>query len=118
MSLLERINNVNRLLAVHITAAVGTMWCAYAFGLLASFALPEAIGGGVQTFIAWTSSQFLQLVLLSILMVGANVLNERSEQRAKADHNTLLEELSLLRDIHAGLAAAGLLNGVSGEAKD
>ncbi len=36
----------NGWLAMKVTAAVGTMWCAYAFALLALVSLPESIHAG------------------------------------------------------------------------
>ena len=61
----------NRTLSVKITRAVGTMWCAYAFALLAFVSLPSAIrSGNLVTLVSWISQTFLQLVLLSIIIVG------------------------------------------------
>ena len=71
--------------AVFITSIVGTMWCAIAFTLLALISLPDAIRGGKATMIAWIAQTFLQLVLLSVIMVGQNLQNKHSEARAEAD---------------------------------
>jgi len=60
----------NAWLAVKITQGVGTMWCAYAFALFDLLALPTAIRGGLYGIVQWAASFFLQLVLLSIIMVG------------------------------------------------
>jgi hypothetical protein len=65
-----------------ITEGVGTMWCAYAFAALALIALPKAIQGGSLTTIQWISQTFLQLTLLSIIMVGQQVLGAASDRRA------------------------------------
>jgi hypothetical protein len=59
----------NAFLAVRITDAVGTMWCAYAFAVLAMISLPEAVHTGTAALIAWIAQTFLQLVLLSIIIV-------------------------------------------------
>lgn len=77
--------------ALIITSGVGTMWCALAFGLLALVSLPEAIRGGSYTTIAWVSQTFLQLVLLSIIMVGQNIESKAFEIRAEADYETNVE---------------------------
>jgi len=46
----------NRWLALKVTTAVGTMWCAYAFGALALVSLPGAIASGnVVTLVSWVS---------------------------------------------------------------
>lgn len=71
--------------AVVITSLVGTMWCAIAFTLLALISLPDAIRGGKATIISWVAQTFLQLVLLSVIMVGQNLQNKHSEARANAD---------------------------------
>ena len=49
------------------------MWCAYAFALFDLISLPEAIRGGLATLVSWVAQTFLQLVLLSVIMVGQNV---------------------------------------------
>ena len=71
--------------AIFITSLVGTMWCAIAFTLLALVSLPDAIKGGKATLISWIAQTFLQLVLLSVIMVGQNLQNKHSEARADAN---------------------------------
>lgn len=71
--------------AVYITSIVGTMWCAIAFTLLALVSLPDAIKGGKATVVSWIAQTFLQLVLLSVIMVGQNLQNKHSEARANAN---------------------------------
>ncbi len=81
---------INAAMAVHITRIVGTMYCAYAFTLIALVALPAAIEQGSPTvLINWLSSNFLQLVLLPIIIVGQNVISAAQDARAEADHETL-----------------------------
>jgi hypothetical protein len=80
----------NAVVAVRITKIVGTMYCAYAFALLALVALPAAIEQGSPTVLVnWLSSNFLQLVLLPIIIVGQNVISAAQDARAEADHETL-----------------------------
>lgn len=80
----------NAAMAVHITRIVGTMYCAYAFTLIALIALPAAVEQGSPTvLINWLSSNFLQLVLLPIIIVGQNVISAAQDARAQADHETL-----------------------------
>ncbi|MDE2435405.1 MAG: hypothetical protein KGM49_04000 [Sphingomonadales bacterium] len=78
----REVSGFNGWLAVTITKAVGTMWCAYAFTVLALISLPEAIAGGTAPLIAWIAQTFLQLVLLSIIMVGQNVAAAASDKQA------------------------------------
>ena len=73
---------VNGRIALALTSAVGTMWAAYAFALLALLVLPQAIAGGLLTFVQWLSQTFIQLVMLSVIMVGQNVLGRAADQRA------------------------------------
>jgi hypothetical protein len=75
--------NLNGRIALVITKGVGTMWCAYAFTVLALIALPPAISGGILTTIQWLSQTFIQLVMLSVIMVGQNLLSAASDKRAE-----------------------------------
>ena len=68
--------------AIFITSIVGTMWCAIVFTLLALVSLPDAILGGKATIISWIAQTFLQLVLLSVIMVGQNLQNTAADVRA------------------------------------
>lgn len=71
----------NDWLALRITNAVSTMTCAYLFAGLALVSLPTAIHQGLAALVQWTAQTFLQLVLLSIIMVGQKVQSERTAQR-------------------------------------
>lgn len=77
----------NSWLAIKITSGVGTMWCAYAFAAIALVSLPDAIRGGRPTIISWVAQTFIQLVLLSIIMVGQNISAVASDARALATYN-------------------------------
>src|SRR5689334_8879559 len=77
----RRENRFNEWLAIRTTKVVGTMWCAYAFAALALISLPAAIRGGTATLISWIAQTFLQLVLLSIIMVGQNIAAEKSDRQ-------------------------------------
>jgi hypothetical protein len=93
------------MLAVKITSAVGTMWCAYLFGALALVSLPEAIRGGTSTLIAWIAQTFLQLVLLSIIIVGQKVDGAASDKRAIETYNDAEAVLHEAMQIQEHLAA-------------
>ena len=75
----EEIAGFNNRLAVKITNIVGTMWCAYAFAILALISLPVALRSGTSALVAWIAQTFLQLVLLSIIMVGQKVAAAKSD---------------------------------------
>ncbi len=72
----------NGRLALALTNGVGTMWAAYAFAALALIALPKAIEGGVFTLVQWVSQTFIQLVMLSVIMVGQNILARAADKRS------------------------------------
>lgn len=74
---------VNGRISVFITAVVGTMWAAYVFACVALSSLPAAIADGHLTVIInWISSNFIQLVLLPVIIVGQNIQARASDKRA------------------------------------
>ncbi len=75
-------DRVNSWLAVKITSGVGTMWCAYIFAVIALISLPDAIKAGRPAIISWIAQTFLQLVLLSIIIVGQNIASASTDKRA------------------------------------
>lgn len=82
------IDRFNAWLAVKITSSVGTMWCAYAFAALACVSLPAAIAShDPVVMVSWISQTFLQLVLLSVIMVGQNIQGDASDKRAQQTYN-------------------------------
>jgi cobalamin biosynthesis protein CobD/CbiB len=66
---------------------VGTMWCAYVFAIIALIGLPAALQKGGEGPIAWIAQTFLQLVLLSVIMVGQSVQSLASDARAENTFN-------------------------------
>ena len=90
----------NNWLAVKITSIVGTMWCAYAFGVLALISLPEAMKSGTSALIAWIAQTFLQLVLLSIIMVGQKVAAAKSDQQLEQTYQDAEALLHINDDMH------------------
>ncbi len=77
----------NAWLAVKVTTGVGTMWCAYAFAVLALVSLPSAIRSHSPVIlVSWISQTFLQLVLLSVIIVGQNVLAAAQDKRSEATY--------------------------------
>jgi hypothetical protein len=96
----------NAALAVRITDGVGTMWCAYAFAALALVSLPDAIASkSAVTLVSWISQTFLQLVLLSIIIVGQNVQAAASDLRAQATYEDADAVLHTALDIQQHLQA-------------
>ena len=90
----------NSHLAVKITNIVGTMWCAYAFAILALISFPAAIKAGTPTLVAWFAQTFLQLVLLSIIMVGQKVAAEKSDKQLEQTYMDAEALLQINDDMH------------------
>ncbi|MHB8658389.1 MAG: hypothetical protein ACYC91_10630 [Solirubrobacteraceae bacterium] len=95
----REVEGFNAKLALVITRSVGTMACAYVFAAIALISLPAAITSGqVIVIIAWVAQTFLQLVLLSIIMVGQSVQAAASDVRAAkefTDTETILDRLDV-----------------------
>jgi hypothetical protein len=89
----------NKNLAQRITAAVSTMWCAYLFALLALISLPSAIRTqDTLVIVSWIAQTFLQLVLLSIIMVGQNASSKAVAQKIDETHSASLSEFEVAKD--------------------
>ena len=89
----------NNWLAGKITNGVATMWCAYIFAAIALISLPKAIQSGDSiTIISWIAQTFLQLVLLSIIMVGQKVQSKNLENTINETHTASLAEFELAKE--------------------
>jgi hypothetical protein len=75
------------------------MWCAYLFGVIALLGLRPALKPGGEGIIAWIAQTFLQLVLLSVIMVGQNVQSQASDLRSQHTYDDTVEILDRL-DVH------------------
>ena len=96
----------NGRVALALTTIVGTMWCAYAFAVLALVALPSALeGGSLLNLIQWISQTFIQLVMLSVIMVGQNILGRVSDKRADETYQDAEATLHEAQQIQAHLKA-------------
>ena len=117
------VEGFNAKLAVVITSGVGTMACAYLFALIALTSLPIILvqagaipASWVPTFllkpgliliVAWIAQTFLQLVLLSVIMVGQQVQSLAADARSQeTDDNT--KKLIDLLDINTAGGLADL----------
>ena len=89
----------NRRIAEKITSFASTMWCAYLFAALALISLPAAINtGDVITIVDWAAQTFLQLVLLSIIMVGQKKSSASVEKMITETHAAALAEFELAKE--------------------
>jgi hypothetical protein len=126
------VEGFNAKLAVVITHAVGSMAMAYVFCLIALTSLPAIlIEAGVLTssdapkfltkpglilIVAWIAQTFIQLVLLSIIMVGQDVQSIASDARSEntfKDTQAILDALNT--ETKGGLRT--VLEAVEGRAK-
>ena len=99
---MKRINEFNRRVAEKVTSFVSTMWCAYIFAALALISLPAAIrSGDVVIIVAWIAQTFLQLVLLSIIMVGQKSSSASVEEMIKETHEASIGEFELAKEARA-----------------
>ena len=114
-SAVKDVEGFNAKFAVLITNGVGTMACAYVFGLIACISLPEVLvtagvipasdvphffkNQGLIILVAWVAQTFLQPVLLSIIIVGQRVQNLSAEARSEKTYNDAEEILNRL-DVH------------------
>jgi len=93
---MKDVNGFNAKIAVFLTNIVGSMWCAYVFGLIALIGIKPALKPGGEGIIAWIAQTFLQLVLLSVIMVGQNVQSVASDARSQHTYDDTVEILDRL----------------------
>src|SRR3984885_1852365 len=98
----QRADGVNAKIAVFLTNIVGSMWCAYAFGVIALLGLRPALKPGGEGIIAWIAQTFLQLVLLSVIMVGQSVQSAASDARSLQTYVDTVKILDALNVKTAG----------------
>ncbi|HTT51915.1 MAG TPA: hypothetical protein VMH35_10995 [Streptosporangiaceae bacterium] len=99
------VNRFNTKVALVITKAVGSMWCAYVFALFDLISLPDAIRAGTAAVVSWMAQTFLQLVLLSVIMVGQNVQGAAADKRAEATFHDASATLHEVAHVQGHLAA-------------
>lgn len=81
------------------------MWCAYIFAALALISLPAALlSGNIIIIVSWVAQTFLQLVLLSIIIVGQKVSSAITDARAETDHAILGHTIEILAGQNKELA--------------
>lgn len=92
---------INEWIAVRVSNGIATMTCAYVFAVIAIIALPQAWQDSFATgfhplpLVTWLSQSFLQLVLLSIIMVGQDCQSRGISAQAAEQHAAVME---ILRD--------------------
>jgi hypothetical protein len=103
------INRFNTKVAILITRGVGSMYCAYLFALFDLISLPAAFRAGASALVTWVAQTFLQLVLLSVIMVGQNVQAAAADKRAEATYHDASATLHEVAHVQGHLAAQDVL---------
>jgi hypothetical protein len=107
---------INGRIAVLLTKGVGTMVCAYVFAVLAILGFPgltislssvsySSAGVTGQQYVQWVSQTFIQLVMLSIIMVGQNILSAAADLRSSQTYEDAEAILHECLELQAHLAA-------------
>ena len=78
-----------------ITNKVGTMWCAGLFAILALAGLPRALSEN--NFVDWLIQDFLQLVLMSVILVGQDVQSKKTEKLIRETHRASVDEFEIAK---------------------
>lgn len=96
----------NARVGLAITVVVGTMWCAYVFTGIALLSARSAFStGNLTVIVAWISSNFLQLVLLPVIIVGQNIQAKSADKRAEDTYRdadaVLHEALEIQKHLNA-----------------
>lgn len=73
---------VNEWLAIRITNLVGTMWCAYVFVGLSILGFPYG-SDNLSVYVQWLSQTFIQLVMLSVIMVGQQLISTKQDDHGE-----------------------------------
>jgi hypothetical protein len=100
------VSGVNGRIALVLTKVVGTMWCAYVFTGLALVALPSALASGsVLAIVTWISQTLIQLVMLSVIMVGQNIIGQAADRRSEMTYKDAEATFHEAEQIQQHLAA-------------
>jgi len=85
---------------MRLTSIVATMYCAYAFAVLALLGFPGKHASKA-SYVAWISQTFIQLTMLSVIMVGQRLMADM--HRA---HHAEVKELHRQLHVHLGIKEA------------
>lgn len=96
---------INDSVARAVTTFVGSMLCAYLFAGLAIYGGLHVDWGNTFQVVQWLSQTFLQLVLLSVIMVGTRLNGEAQEELIVETHTAVMSELAEMQDIHKEIYA-------------
>lgn len=100
----QALTGFNMKIAVAITNGLGTMVCAYIFAILAIIGFP-GFGATPTQYVQWLSQTFIQLVALSVLAVGQQVLSKHGELMAEEQFHTTMSTYHDIEQIMQHLSA-------------
>lgn len=100
----QALTGFNMKIAVAITNGLGTMVCAYIFAILAIIGFPGFRATSTQ-YVQWVSQTFIQLVALSVLAVGQQVLSKHGELMAEEQYKTTMNTYHHIEQIMQHLSA-------------
>ncbi len=100
----QALTGFNMKIAVAITKGLGTMICAYIFAILAIIGFPGFQATPTQ-YVQWISQTFIQLVALSVLAVGQQVLSKQGELMAQEQYHTTMNSYHDIEQIMQHLSA-------------
>lgn len=100
----QALSGFNMKFAVVITKGLGTMICAYIFAILAIIGFPGLNATPTQ-YVQWVSQTFIQLVALSVLAVGQQVLSKHGELMADEQYKTTMNSYHDIEQVMQHLCA-------------
>lgn len=82
------VQRFNAALAVHATVVTSSVWCFYFFLIISGTGFPGIpwLSATPQAFVAWFSSQFLQLILLPLIAAGTALVGRKQELLAQEQY--------------------------------
>lgn len=101
----------NKWVAIKVTTGVGSMTCAYVFSMVALLSLPAILSqfyvfhstfpnwlvkASLIALVSWVAQTYIQLVLLSVIIVGQNIQSAASDARAAKTFEDTERALDLL----------------------
>ena len=96
--------SLNDKIAVFITRIVSTMQTTYIFAILAIIGFPGFNATPTQ-YVQWVSQTFIQLVALSVLAVGQQVLSKQGELMAQEQYHATINSYHDIEQIMQHLCA-------------
>lgn len=95
LALMYELDEKGKSVGEWLTNKIGTMWCAALFAVIAFAGLPKAIKEN--NYVDWFIQNFLQLVLMSVILVGQDVQSKKTEKLIKETHRASVDEFEIAK---------------------